>query len=71
MPDVEQDFINGYNQSEDYISSDIDSYHKRIKDLEIGCFWSYFLSKLIEIKIVITNLIRMVKWAASQGQFLS
>ena len=51
IPKIEQDFINGYNQSEDYISSYIDSNHKQIKALEIGCSWGYFLSRLKKIKI--------------------
>ena len=51
IPDIEQDFNNGYNQSEQYIMKYIDSESKQMEVLEVGCSWGYFLSKLKEKNI--------------------
>jgi SAM-dependent methyltransferase len=51
IPDIEEDFNNGYNQSEQYIIKYIDSESQPREVLEIGCSWGYFLSKLKEKNI--------------------
>jgi len=51
IPDINQDFNNGYNQSEEYIKRYIDSDSKEIEVLEIGCSWGYFLARLKEKNI--------------------
>jgi len=52
VPDVDQDFRNGYSQSEQYIRKYIDFESPEDKDvLEIGSSWGYFLSKLKEKNI--------------------
>ena len=51
IPEIDEDFQNGYNQCQDYISKYIDINSKPNRVLEIGCSWGYFLARLKELDI--------------------